>query len=164
MASHFINSFTYSLRVPTSSPPLFSAALEVKEKGSNSEVEEQISQAKRALYAILASFPHSQLLNLNQIDNAVSVLSQLESQNSSITVSDTEELTLRNAVFAKLAVGLYAEALNLYLTQAIQVEAEADWWRDIERSGLNVAWYLLQSASSLRIYGSLIQHGFMFLS
>jgi len=46
-------------------------------------------------------------------------------------------------------VGLYTKALKIHLDQATEAEAEAEWWGDIERSKLNVAWYLLQSVSFL---------------
>jgi hypothetical protein len=54
-----------------------------------------------------------------------------------------------SAIVYKITVGLYAEVLDTYLTEATSVDAEAEWWADIEHSTRNVAWYLLQSMPSL---------------
>jgi nuclear-control-of-ATPase protein 2 len=59
---------------------------------------------------------------------------------------DREEYALKRVIIGEIAIGLYAEALDTYLTEASEVEAEAEWWADIERSRRNVAYYFLQSA------------------
>lgn len=56
-----------------------------------------------------------------------------------------EEYALKRAVIDEIVIGLYAEALDTYLTEASEVEAEAEWWADVERSRRNVAYYFLQS-------------------
>jgi hypothetical protein len=58
---------------------------------------------------------------------------------------DPEEAAMEEAIIGKLSVALYATALDTYLTQATEVEAEAEWWADIEGSRASVALYLLQS-------------------
>jgi nuclear-control-of-ATPase protein 2 len=58
---------------------------------------------------------------------------------------DEEETALEDAIVRKLAVTIYGDALDTYLAQAIEVEAEAEWWAGVERSKLAVAWFLLQS-------------------
>jgi nuclear-control-of-ATPase protein 2 len=58
---------------------------------------------------------------------------------------DREEYALKRAVIGKIIISLYAEALDTYLTEASQVEAEAEWWADVERSPRNVAYYFVQS-------------------
>ncbi|KAI0315793.1 NCA2-domain-containing protein [Amylostereum chailletii] len=58
---------------------------------------------------------------------------------------DAEEESLFNAVTGKLLVGVYAQALDVYLNQASDVETEAEWWAEIERSQLKSAYYLLQT-------------------
>src|SRR5712672_1891642 len=60
---------------------------------------------------------------------------------------DTEEQALKNAVLGRLVAGIYAEALDTLLAEAISAEVEAEWWADLERSRLRVAYYLLQSTS-----------------
>jgi len=141
MSSEFIDSFTQALNA--SSPSLSSARLDFDSEG----LRIQASATKHALHALLVSFPSSRPLNTQQIHNAISVLSRLGSQYFSL-VSDPEEETLKHAVVAKVMVGLYTRALKIYLDQATEAEAEAEWWGDIERSKLNVAWYLLQSVPS----------------
>lgn len=144
MSSQFIDSFTHHLT--TSSPSLPFATLEVASEEPQARDSTQVSTVKHDLHALLASFPHSQRLDSQQISDAISVLLQLETRIKSLSATaDAEESALRDAIIGKLAVGLYAEAIDVYLTQATEVEAEAEWWRDIERSRLNTAWYLLQS-------------------
>jgi hypothetical protein len=152
MSSEFIDNFTHPL---AASAPSLTFVRPSEEPHSRGEL--QISTAKRALHALLASFPATQAPNAQQIREAVSVLSRLESQSVS-TTSDSEEDGLKNAVIAKVAVGLYADALKIYLRQATEVEAEAEWWGEVERSRLNTAWYLLQSSYSLRIIVQMPAH------
>lgn len=64
---------------------------------------------------------------------------------------DDEEQALKDAVLSRLVAGIYAEALDTLLTEAIAVEAEAEWWADIERSRLRVAHYLIQSTPLSRL-------------
>ena len=61
---------------------------------------------------------------------------------------DGEEQALKDAVLSRLVVAVYAEALNTLLSEAITAEVEAQWWADLERSRLRVAYHLVQSASS----------------
>lgn len=144
MSSEFIDSFTQALNA--SSPSLSSVRLDFDSEG----LRIQASATKHALHALLVSFPSSRPLNTQQIHNAISVLSRLGSQYFSL-VSDPEEEALKHAVVAKVMVGLYTKALKIYLDQATEAEAEAEWWGDIERSKLNVAWYLLQT-TPIRLY------------
>ena len=64
---------------------------------------------------------------------------------------DDEEQSLKNAVLGRLVAGIYAEALDTLLTEAIAAEVEAEWWADIERSRLRVAHYLIQSTPLSRL-------------
>ena len=61
---------------------------------------------------------------------------------------DGEEQALKDAVLSRVVAAVYAEALDTLLSEAIAVEVEAQWWADLERSRLRVAYYLVQSASS----------------
>ena len=64
---------------------------------------------------------------------------------------DDEEQSLKDAVLGRLVAGIYAEALDTLLTEAIAAEVEAEWWADIERSRLRVAHYLIQSTPLSRL-------------
>ncbi|KAF5360952.1 hypothetical protein D9756_004674 [Leucocoprinus leucothites] len=142
MSSGFIDSFTHPLNASSPSLPFAKLDIVAEEPGSTGEA--QGSTTKHTLHALLVSFPPSRPLDAHQIRDAVSTLSKLESRRTSVA-SDPEEEALRSAVVAKVAVGLYAQALKAYLDQATEVETEAEWWGEIERSRLNVAWYLLQT-------------------
>ncbi|THH05164.1 hypothetical protein EW145_g5002 [Phellinidium pouzarii] len=48
-------------------------------------------------------------------------------------------VTLEN----RIIVGIYAEALDLWLKEASEADSEAEWWAGIARSQQSVAWYLL---------------------
>lgn len=61
---------------------------------------------------------------------------------------DDEEQALKDAVLGRLVAAIYAEALDTLLSEAINSEIEAQWWADLERSRLRVAYHLVQSASS----------------
>jgi hypothetical protein len=62
--------------------------------------------------------------------------------------TDDEEQALKDAVLGRLVAAIYAEALDTLLSEAINSEIEAQWWADLERSRLRVAYHLVQSASS----------------
>ena len=108
---------------------------------------------KPELHSILVSFPHSNPTQ-SQIADCARSLQDVLSSSSFTTVSDdgqTEEqdeevVALEDAIVRKLTVAIYADALDTYLAQAIEVEAEAEWWASVETSKLAVAWFLLQSA------------------
>ena len=68
---------------------------------------------------------------------------------------DDEEQALKDAVLGRLVAGIYAEALDTLLTEAITAEAEAEWWADVGRSRLRVAHYLIQSTPSSHLLGFL---------
>jgi hypothetical protein len=61
---------------------------------------------------------------------------------------DDEEQALKDAVLGRLVAAIYAEALDTLLSEAINSDIEAQWWADLERSRLRVAYHLIQSASS----------------
>ncbi|KAF9498958.1 NCA2-domain-containing protein [Pleurotus eryngii] len=65
--------------------------------------------------------------------------------------SDQEHDALVYAITARLAINVYADALDTLLREASEAETEAEWWANVERSRANVAWYLLQTLPK-RIY------------
>lgn len=103
---------------------------------------------KPELHNILVSFPQSNPTQ-SQIADCVRSLQDVVSS-SLYTVSDTEErdeeeVALEDAIVRKLTVAIYADALDTYLAQAIEAEAEAEWWASVETSKLAVAFFFLQS-------------------
>lgn len=58
---------------------------------------------------------------------------------------DDEEQALKDAVLGRLVAAIYAEALDTLLSEAINSEIEAQWWADLERSRLRVAYHLVQT-------------------
>ena len=61
------------------------------------------------------------------------------------SLSGREYDQLLTCVAAQLVVGIYTQALDIYLRQASEAEIELEWWGDIERSRPRAAYYLLQS-------------------
>ncbi|KAK0421809.1 NCA2-domain-containing protein [Armillaria borealis] len=59
--------------------------------------------------------------------------------------NDQEQQALQRAVVNKVAVALYANSMDTFLSESIELEDEAEWWADVERSWANVFWYLLQT-------------------
>ena len=99
-------------------------------------------ERKQTLRALLVSL-HSTSAP-TELENCTSTLIRIEEDSSSDT-QDKEEEALKNAVTFRLLVNLYAHALDSHLSQAMQAEAEADWWKDIERSRASAFYYLVQS-------------------
>lgn len=102
------------------------------------------SSKKHALHSLLVSLNDTQTITSSVVANTVTSLRSLDTP-TLLNADDPEEEALKHAIVTKLVVAVYAEALDTYLTQATEVEAEAEWWADIERSRLNVTWYLLQT-------------------
>ncbi|KAJ3505391.1 hypothetical protein NLJ89_g7438 [Agrocybe chaxingu] len=74
-------------------------------------------------------------------------------------VEDSEEAALEAAVVGKLTVALYADALDVYIRQATQVEAESEWWSDVENSRISLGLYLVQTlpARLVRVFKTIIE-------
>jgi len=134
LVSHFTQSFTSSRPVSPSPLPF------VK---SNTKAPE--------LHAILVSFTQSNPTH-SQIANCARSLSSSYAEGEQTEQQDEEEVALEDAIVRKLTVAVYADALDTYLAQAIEAEAEAAWWANIERSKLAVAWFLLQSTLFIFVF------------
>ncbi|KAH9846116.1 NCA2-domain-containing protein [Lenzites betulinus] len=91
-----------------------------------------------------------QSTSLASLQECISALQTLErhEQLLSSEAADPEEHTLRRAILARLALGLYAQALSTYLDEASEAEAELEWWSDLGRSRRYAAYYLLQTLPS----------------
>lgn len=103
------------------------------------------SQSRQALrtYFLALNPPTS----LKSSQESVSRLQNLQKSGAFVQSSDGEEEALLAAIAAKLAVGIYTQFLEVYLDEASEVEAELEWWSDIERSRWRTAYFLLQSKS-----------------
>ena len=143
LVSHFTQSLAYSRPVSPSPLPIL--------KSNNTK--------KPELHSILVSFPQSNPTHSQIADCARSLQDVIISSSSSsslITLDgkaleeerDEEEVALEDAIVRKLTVAIYAEALDTYLGQAIEVEAEAEWWASVETSKLAVVLYFIQSTFS----------------
>lgn len=80
----------------------------------------------------------------------ITYLQELEDDNTRYASrgfdGDSEEQALKDAVLSRLVAAIYGEALDTLLSEAITAEVEAQWWADLERSRLRVAYHLVQSA------------------
>ena len=104
------------------------------------------SITSRTLHARLLSLESPP--TLSQISETAALLVSLERDGKPVAKNtDQEETLLKKKVLDRLAVGIYAEALDIILAEAIRVEIEAEWWANVESSRRNVAFYLLQSGS-----------------
>ena len=78
--------------------------------------------------------------------DATKYLQELESKGE--LAVNSQEQALNDAVLGRLVATVYTEALEILLAEAIEAEAEADWWADLGRSQWRVAHYLVQSMLS----------------
>ncbi|KAJ6541858.1 ATP synthase regulation protein NCA2-domain-containing protein [Mycena capillaripes] len=136
-SSNFADNFTRPLsltRLPSLQP-----------SSASSDAPAVVSESTETLRSLLVSLhpPVSQ----SSVDEALKYLAQADRGALFIT-GDTQEKTLQNAVVSQLAVGLYARALDIYLSEAAEFEAEAEWWANVERSRVGVAYFLLQTLPS----------------
>ncbi|KAF8148713.1 ATP synthase regulation protein NCA2-domain-containing protein [Crassisporium funariophilum] len=140
MRSEFVEHFTHSLSLsrPVSPSPVPTIQTQ------------SISSRKPALHALLVSLsqPRPSSAHIASCTLSLRDLTQHERDELKSTEADLDldEEVLTDAIMAKLAVAVYAEALDAYLGQAIEVDGEAEWWGEVERSGpTGVAWFLLQT-------------------
>ncbi|KAF4609591.1 hypothetical protein D9613_012272 [Agrocybe pediades] len=145
MPSEFVDHFTRCLEIsatrpgsPELIPPPFTQNLP------------RVDARKQALHALLVQLNR----NTNTLEDIHSSLSSLEELSPSANRAqaleqrlplDPEEAALEDAIVGKLSVTLYSHALDVFLAQATQVEEEAEYWAEIERSRIRVALYLLQT-------------------
>ena len=109
-----------------------------------SSSDAQLTSKKQNLQSLVSL---QQPLSRSETRDTLHSLEKIERDNAEISVvqADKEEYALRRAVLGRIAIGLYAEALDTYLTEASEAEAEAEWWADVERSRRNVSYYFVQS-------------------
>ncbi|KAF8627426.1 hypothetical protein AX17_006241 [Amanita inopinata Kibby_2008] len=142
MSSAFVTTFTRPLTASRPPSPALPSGPETPESTHTVQRRERL----RALLLTLNESP-----SRAELQDCIDTLFQFEDakdDSPSVYAHVTEEEALRDAISCKLIVKLYAHALDTYLNQAMQVEAEADWWTDIERSRPKVLMYLLQTLPS----------------
>ena len=138
MPSDLVSHFTQSLG---SSRPVSPSPLPIVKSNTK----------KPELHSILVSFTHSnptqsQIADCaRSLQDVVSSSLALVGDDGQTEGRDEEEVALEDAIVRKLTLAIYADALDTYLAQAIEVEAEAEWWASVETSKLAVAWFFLQS-------------------
>ena len=159
MPSEFSNHFTQTLVLsntrPTSPfqpPSAFDDSSTAQQQTELEKNADRLSlQKKVELHALLGSMNQGSI-SVTDVQAYADRLANILPKDATYglaAVGDEEEAALIEAIIGKLAVVLYSTALDVYLTQAADVEAEAEWWADIERSKGNVALYFLQSMSTI---------------
>lgn len=168
MPSEFTNHFTQTLVLSNTRP---ASPIQPPSNVDNPPTAQQqhepdkntgklTSQKKAELHALLGSINQGSISVTDvqtYADRLENTLPQAADDTYTVeAIGDEEVAALIEAIIGKLAVVLYSNALDVYLTQAADVEAEAEWWADIERSKGNVALYLLQSMLTITTSFALI--------
>ncbi|KDR79488.1 hypothetical protein GALMADRAFT_243589 [Galerina marginata CBS 339.88] len=157
MPAEFVVHFTRFLELSTSRPgsPLPSP---LGDKGPiDFSTSDTTNSRKSALHALLVSL-NQNAVPLNEIHDSLNSLQDILRSRGSISAGkaddkeyvsnstlDSEEAALEAAIVGKLTVGLYCNALDMYLAQATEVEAEAEWWADVEASRMGVTLYFIET-------------------
>ncbi|KAK0201882.1 NCA2-domain-containing protein [Desarmillaria ectypa] len=111
----------------------------------------QDTARKQKLRSLLASLENPAAVSRQILDDAIEFSIQLQetTQTSGLPASagdkDQEQQALQRAVADKVAVALYANCMDTFLSESVELEDEAEWWADVERSWVNLFWYLLQT-------------------
>ncbi|KAI0056106.1 NCA2-domain-containing protein [Artomyces pyxidatus] len=107
------------------------------------------NRSKESLRSLFVSL--SPPLTPNRISDAIQALQSYDSghaQGAGVRALDEEDANLRDAIIGRLMAGLYASALDTFLSEASDAETEAEWWADVERSRLSVGYHLVQTLPS----------------
>lgn len=125
--------------------------------GRNMPSSFTVSHVKRLVDSRKSHISGSESPTLRQDDyNHSHISNELHSLEQSINNSDSGsyewevQVQKRNAIASKMAISLYSEALETCLQQAIELDTESNWWRDVESSSRSTAMYLLQSEPSFQ--------------
>jgi nuclear control of ATPase protein 2 len=109
------------------------------------------SETKQRLQAALISLNPPIDPGSSAVKDALTTLSALHTRRPvALHVSDDEEVALKTAIMARVAVALYAEAIHRRLIDAAEAEVEAEWWSDNTRSQYNTFMYLIPSEHQFR--------------
>ncbi|KAF9476615.1 NCA2-domain-containing protein [Pholiota conissans] len=152
MPSEFTNHFTRFLELANSRPgspsPSQSNSKKNTERNVSLQAENSLaSRRKEELHALLVSLNRDTILP-RVVQSYAESLQRILKPDLVSTLEgprDIEVDTLEDAVVSKLTVAIYSDALDTYLAQAAEVEAEAEWWGEVERSRRNTALYFVQT-------------------
>ncbi|KAL1950062.1 hypothetical protein VTO73DRAFT_5184 [Trametes versicolor] len=136
--STFIAPLVANLSQKALPPTLPTSGGEVHLESASTRTKENL----RELFVKLEQSTSSE--SLKECIDALQTLEHHE-QLLSAQAADGEEQTLRRAILARVALGLYAQALTAYLDEAGEAEAELEWWSELGRSRRYTAYYLLQT-------------------
>ena len=116
----------------------------VPQSTTSTDTLQRTTPKKENLRSLIASI--NRPLSHSATRDTLKSLERIEDDDTtlSVTAADGEEEALKRAIVGKIVVGLYAETLDMYLAEANEVEAEAEWWADVERSRSSVVYYLIQ--------------------
>jgi hypothetical protein len=118
-------------------------------QSSTLSINPAVIPSKDALHSLFLSLSPS--IPPSNVRDGIKYLQELEDENSTLSSAGYaprdggEEQVLKDAILGRLVVGIYTEALDTLLTEAITTEMEAEWWADMERSWLRVAYHFIQS-------------------
>ncbi len=131
----------------TSSPSQW----ELSQASPESSLSSTVDPSKDVLRSFVLSL--SPPFSPNRTRDTIKYLQELKDDNKPVgefvsRSMDGEEQALEDAVLSRLVAAIYAEALDTLLSEAISAEVEAQWWADLERSWLRIAYHLVQSTSS----------------
>jgi hypothetical protein len=155
MPSEFVDHYTrvlsFSASRPVSPGPSARSEPRLNEATNTLTGSAKHPERKAKLHALLVSLnQNTTLQDVQQYTRSLQDISHpghdvTEISGEVFTPLDPEEVEMEGAIIGKLAVALYSAGLEIYLTQATEAEAEAEWWADVEGSRASVALYLLQS-------------------
>jgi len=95
---------------------------------------------------------HALLAGLNTPPSAARIRSTLDAldQEQSVT-EDAEERVYVEAIQCRILIGLYGNAMQMLLEEAIEADDAARWWWRVEKSKGNSAWLMVQSVFYLSL-------------
>ena len=97
---------------------------------------------------------HALIAGLNAPPSAARIRSTLDAlhQETSVSVTeDPEEGAYVEAIQCRILIGLYGNAMQILLDEAIEVDDAAQWWWRVEKSKRNSAWFMVQSVFHLSL-------------
>jgi nuclear control of ATPase protein 2 len=77
--------------------------------------------------------------------SAIKELHDSDAEATSMAAEKDDSSSMRAAVETRIVVDLYAEALDQWLREAIELDSEAEWWDNVGRTYTSVLSYLLAS-------------------
>lgn len=98
---------------------------------------------ENALQSLLKSLKPP--IEKSRLRSALLSIKDYEEQFHSESAQNNDIFILKQTIISRLLVGFYAETLDVCLQEAVEADAEAQWWGDIERSWRRLVWYSLQS-------------------